>query len=66
MLASMRDCWEEEMTTEAPNSRQASATQKPMPELPPMTRTREPASLLLYFLLSVMLGGFLGGVDDVL
>lgn len=58
MLESMRDCWEEEMMTEAPNSREASATQYPMPELPPMTRTRAPASLLLYFLLSAMMGVF--------
>ncbi len=28
-----------------------------MPELPPITSTRAPASLLLYFLLSVMMEG---------
>lgn len=44
----MRAGREEEITTLAPKARQASATEKPMPELPPMMRTRWPASLEVY------------------
>lgn len=54
MLRSMRAGWEEEMVTWQPDSRQASATQKPMPLLPPMMRTREPESLEVYFWASAM------------
>jgi hypothetical protein len=32
----------------APNSTHASATQKPVPLVPPMTKTRLPSSLLVY------------------
>lgn len=43
--------WEEEemKTDEAPFWIAASATPKPMPEEPPMMRTREPESLETYF-----------------
>ena len=41
---------DEEIVMEAPNSRQASATAKPMPDVPPMMRMRELCSLLTYFI----------------
>lgn len=49
MAASTRDCWEDEIMTWLPYSRDASATLKPMPLLPPMTRTRALANLEVYF-----------------
>ena len=52
MLESTRDWFEDEMMTVAPYSRQASATEKPRPELPPIMRMRLDVSLEAYFLLS--------------
>ena len=63
MVDVMRDCWDEERVTRAPDSRLASATQYPMPEVPPMMRTWVFVSLELYFWESGILGkGGLGGV----
>jgi len=46
--------------TQAPCSREASATQKPMPDVPPKIRILRLASLELYFwALADMVGGFL-------
>jgi hypothetical protein len=53
---STRCGFEEEMATCAPCSTHASATVKPMPEEPPMTRMRVLASLDVYFVESDMLG----------
>ena len=55
MALSMREAEEEDMTTMAPCSRAASATQKPMPEDPPVMRTLDPASLDVYLVESVMM-----------
>jgi len=49
MAACMRAGEEEEMVTDAPAEREASATAKPMPEEPPMTRTCFCASLLYFW-----------------
>jgi hypothetical protein len=49
MLESILDCCEDERMTLQPCSRQASVTQKPIPLVPPITRTRAPESLLVYF-----------------
>ena len=51
------------MVTRAPSAAASCAVARPMPELPPMTRTWAPASLVLYFLLSVMLRAVVLGVD---
>ena len=46
--------------TQAPCSKEASATQKPMPDVPPKTRMLRLASLEVYFwALADMVGGFL-------
>jgi len=45
--------------TQAPCSREASATQKPMPDVPPKIRMLRLASLEVYFwALADMVGGF--------
>ena len=53
--ASILEGLELEMTTEALFSRRASATQKPMPEVPPTMRTLAPESLEVYFFASAMM-----------
>ncbi len=58
MALSMREGCELERMTVAPCSRQASATQWPMPEVPPMMRMRLEWSLVVYFWAS-------GAEDDI-
>ena len=54
MAWSSLDCRELDMTTDAPLSRAASATQNPMPEVPPKTKTLLLVSLEAYLDVVVM------------
>ena len=56
----MRSSLEEDIVTIAPCSKDASATQKPMPEDPPITSTRRFRSLEVYLVESDILVGSAG------
>ena len=55
MALSSLACLEPEMQTSAPCSMAASATQKPMPDVPPKMSTRVPWSFEVYLVGDIML-----------